>query len=70
MLALLYGCFLQNTAEGCERHGVAQAELMPLSSARMSEEVVSVKLPEPIGSQELPLELRRSILATSLRLGT
>lgn len=43
-----------------------KAELMPLSSARMSEEVVSVKLPEPIGSQELPLELRRSILVTYL----
>ena len=35
-------------------HHLVQAELMPLSAARMSEEVVSVKLPEPIGSQEHP----------------
>eukprot|EP00441_Pelagodinium_beii_P038903 CAMPEP_0197651064 /NCGR_PEP_ID=MMETSP1338-20131121/31328_1 /TAXON_ID=43686 ORGANISM="Pelagodinium beii, Strain RCC1491" /NCGR_SAMPLE_ID=MMETSP1338 /ASSEMBLY_ACC=CAM_ASM_000754 /LENGTH=306 /DNA_ID=CAMNT_0043225615 /DNA_START=68 /DNA_END=988 /DNA_ORIENTATION=- len=43
-----------------------KAELMPLSAARMSEEVVSVKLPDPIGQQDLPLELRRSILVTYL----
>ncbi|CAE8627801.1 unnamed protein product [Polarella glacialis] len=43
-----------------------KAELMPLSASRMSEEVVSVMLPDPIGSQDLPFELRRSILVTYL----
>ncbi|CAE7563595.1 PAP13 [Symbiodinium pilosum] len=43
-----------------------KAELMPLSAARMSEEVVALKLPDPIGNQDLPLELRRSILVTYL----
>lgn len=43
-----------------------KAELMPLSASRMSEEVVSLKLPDPIGNQDLPLELRRSILVTYL----
>merc|ERR1719433_1465232 len=39
---------------------------MPLSGRRMSEEVVTVTLPEPFGKQDLPLELRRSILVTYL----
>ncbi|CAJ1366964.1 unnamed protein product [Effrenium voratum] len=43
-----------------------KAELMPLSSLSMSEEVISVKLPEPIGDQDLPLELRRRLLVTYL----
>eukprot|EP00930_Biecheleria_cincta_P031058 TRINITY_DN21540_c0_g1_i1.p1 TRINITY_DN21540_c0_g1~~TRINITY_DN21540_c0_g1_i1.p1 ORF type:complete len:307 (-),score=76.76 TRINITY_DN21540_c0_g1_i1:70-990(-) len=43
-----------------------KAELMPLSAFRMSEEVISVKLPDPLGNQDLPLELRRSILVTYL----
>lgn len=43
-----------------------KAELMPLSGFRMSEEVISVKLPDPLGNQDLPLELRRSILVTYL----
>jgi len=43
-----------------------KAELMPLSAARMSEEVISFKLPDPIGNQDLPTELRRSILVTYL----
>mmetsp|Transcript_56785 Transcript_56785/g.183933 ORF Transcript_56785/g.183933 Transcript_56785/m.183933 type:complete len:323 (+) Transcript_56785:59-1027(+) len=42
------------------------AELMPLSAQRMSEEVVSVNLPDPLGKQDLPLELRRSIIVTYL----
>lgn len=42
------------------------AELMPLSARRMSEEVMSVELPAPIGTQQPPLELRRSILVTYL----
>lgn len=42
------------------------AELMPLSGRRMSEEVMSVDLPAPIGKQDPPLELRRSILVTYL----
>jgi len=42
------------------------AELMPLSAQRMSEEVVSVDLPDPLGKQDLPLELRRSIIVTYL----
>lgn len=42
------------------------AELMPLSSKRMSEEVVAVNLPAPLGKQELMTELRRSILVTYL----
>eukprot|EP00439_Symbiodinium_sp_Y106_P013399 s1589_g1.t3 len=43
-----------------------KAELMPLSAQRMSEEVIALKLPDPIGDQDLPLELRRSILVTYL----
>jgi hypothetical protein len=42
------------------------AELMPLSSQRMSEEIMSVEFPDPLGKQELPLELRRTILVTYL----
>jgi len=42
------------------------AELMPLSGRRMSEEVMSVDLPDPIGKQQPPVELRRSILVTYL----
>ncbi|CAK0883075.1 unnamed protein product [Prorocentrum cordatum] len=42
------------------------AELMPLSGRRMSEEVMSVDLPAPLGTQEPPMELRRSILITYL----
>jgi len=42
------------------------AELMPLSSRRVSEDVVSVELPGPIGKVDPPLELRRSILVTYL----
>jgi len=42
------------------------AELMPLSARRMSEEVVSLELPSPLGKQDLPFELRRSILITYL----
>lgn len=41
-------------------------ELMPLSGRRMSEEVVSVDLPAPIGRQDAPVELRRTILVTYL----
>lgn len=43
-----------------------KAELMPLSSSRFSEEVVSLQLPDPLGKQNLPLELRRSVLVTYL----
>mmetsp|Transcript_24693 Transcript_24693/g.73448 ORF Transcript_24693/g.73448 Transcript_24693/m.73448 type:complete len:305 (+) Transcript_24693:91-1005(+) len=43
-----------------------QAELMPLSAVRMSEEVISLVLPEPLGKRDVPLELRRSILVTYL----
>lgn len=43
-----------------------KSELMPLSASRMSEEVVSIVLPDPLGKQDLPLELRRSILVTYL----
>lgn len=42
------------------------AELMPLSSRRMSEEIMSLELPAPLGKQDLPLELRRTILITYL----
>lgn len=45
---------------------VYKAELMPLSARRMSEEVISLELPEPIGRQDAPVELRRSILVTYL----
>jgi len=41
------------------------AELMPLSSSRISEEITSVTLPS-LGKQDLPTELRRSILVTFL----
>lgn len=41
-------------------------DLMPLSGRRMSEEVVSVDLPAPIGRQDAPVELRRTILVTYL----
>lgn len=40
------------------------AELLPLSSQRISEEVISVD--GPLGKQDLPVELRRSILVTYL----
>mmetsp|Transcript_109 Transcript_109/g.285 ORF Transcript_109/g.285 Transcript_109/m.285 type:complete len:308 (+) Transcript_109:83-1006(+) len=43
-----------------------QAELMPLSAVRMSEEVITLELPEPLGKRDVPLELRRSILITYL----
>uniref|UniRef100_A0A7S4W511 Plastid lipid-associated protein/fibrillin conserved domain-containing protein n=1 Tax=Alexandrium monilatum TaxID=311494 RepID=A0A7S4W511_9DINO len=42
------------------------AELMPMSSVRMSEEVVSFHLPGPLGKQDAMLELRRSMLVTYL----
>merc|ERR1719352_381545 len=42
------------------------AELLPLSASRMSEEVLSLKMPDPLGQQDLPLELRRTILVTYL----
>lgn len=42
------------------------AELMPLSARRMSEEVLSVELPGPAGKQDLPFELRRTMLITYL----
>mmetsp|Transcript_33254 Transcript_33254/g.95689 ORF Transcript_33254/g.95689 Transcript_33254/m.95689 type:complete len:329 (-) Transcript_33254:97-1083(-) len=42
------------------------AELMPLSGMRMSEEVLNVRLPEPLRDQILPFSLRRSILITYL----
>jgi len=42
------------------------AELMPLSARRMSEEILTVELPGPIGKQDLPFELRRSMLITYL----
>jgi len=43
-----------------------KADLFPLSSVRLSEEVLSVDLPEPLGQQEPPLELRRTVLITYL----
>mmetsp|Transcript_106558 Transcript_106558/g.206387 ORF Transcript_106558/g.206387 Transcript_106558/m.206387 type:complete len:315 (+) Transcript_106558:69-1013(+) len=43
-----------------------KADLFPLSSVRLSEEVLSVDLPEPLGKQEPPLELRRTVLVTFL----
>jgi len=42
------------------------AELLPLSSCRLSEEVVTFDLPEPFGKRDAPFELRRSILITYL----
>mmetsp|Transcript_142907 Transcript_142907/g.398173 ORF Transcript_142907/g.398173 Transcript_142907/m.398173 type:complete len:323 (-) Transcript_142907:182-1150(-) len=42
------------------------AELMPLSASRLSEEVVSFDLPGPLGRQDAPLELRRTMLVTYL----
>jgi len=43
-----------------------KAELLPLSSARMSEEILELQLPEPLGDQPPPLELRRTLLVTYL----
>jgi len=43
-----------------------KADLFPLSSVRLSEEVLSIDLPEPLGKQEPPLELRRTVLVTYL----
>jgi len=42
------------------------AELLPLSGSRMSEEVLSVTLPEPVGTLDLPFQLRRVILVSYL----
>lgn len=42
------------------------AELLPLSGSRMSEEIMTVDLGEPLGKQDAPFELRRSILVTYL----
>merc|ERR1719410_1190068 len=42
------------------------AELFPLSGRRVSEEVLSFDLPPPLGKQDVPFELRRSILITYL----
>eukprot|EP00419_Tripos_fusus_P012759 CAMPEP_0172668068 /NCGR_PEP_ID=MMETSP1074-20121228/8832_1 /TAXON_ID=2916 /ORGANISM="Ceratium fusus, Strain PA161109" /LENGTH=312 /DNA_ID=CAMNT_0013484669 /DNA_START=47 /DNA_END=985 /DNA_ORIENTATION=+ len=42
------------------------AELFPLSARRLSEEVLSFDLPPPLGKQDVPFELRRSILITYL----
>jgi len=42
------------------------AELLPLSGNRMSEEVMSFELAEPVGKQDMPFELRRTILITYL----
>lgn len=52
-------------AAGTKQSLKYSAELMPLSAQRMSEEVISVDLPS-LGKQDLPLELRRSILVTYL----
>lgn len=43
-----------------------KADLMPMSSCRMNEEVVSFDLPGPLGKQEALLELRRTLLVTYL----
>merc|ERR1719215_222977 len=43
-----------------------KAELLPLSSSRLSEEILELQLPEPLGDQPPPLELRRSVLVTYL----
>lgn len=52
-------------AFGIEEVMTYSAELMPLSSSRMSEEITSVKVPS-LGKVDLPTELRRSILVTFL----
>lgn len=43
-----------------------KAELMPLSSNRMSEEILSLDLPSPLGTQEPAVALRRQLLVTYL----
>lgn len=42
------------------------AELLPLSGSRMSEEIMSVDFGEPLGKQDAPFELRRTILVSYL----
>eukprot|EP00401_Gymnodinium_catenatum_P079728 CAMPEP_0117461628 /NCGR_PEP_ID=MMETSP0784-20121206/2626_1 /TAXON_ID=39447 /ORGANISM="" /LENGTH=331 /DNA_ID=CAMNT_0005255347 /DNA_START=1 /DNA_END=996 /DNA_ORIENTATION=- len=43
-----------------------KAELLPMSARRLSEEIMSVELPDPIGKRDPPVELRRNILVTYL----
>jgi len=43
-----------------------KAELLPLSEMRMSEEVLELQLPSPLGDQPPPVELRRGLLVTYL----
>lgn len=43
-----------------------RAELMPLSANRMSEEILSLNLPAPLGSQENPMPWQRQVLVTYL----
>jgi len=43
-----------------------KAEIFPLSSTRISEEIVSAELPVPVGKQDAVVELRRNIFITFL----
>lgn len=43
-----------------------KAELMPLSAHRLNEEIISIELPQPLGWQNVQLEIKRGILVTYL----
>jgi len=58
--------FAEITTFGEKKEVSYRAELMPLSANRMSEEILSLDLPSPIGKQEPPLSLRRQLLVSYL----
>jgi len=54
------------TIAGMDQTYTYTAELLPLSGKRLSEEILELNLPDPLGKQDLPIEMRRSILVTYL----
>lgn len=54
------------SAFGQEQTVSYKGEIMPLSSSRMSEEILSIDLPAPVGKIEPPLAIRRQLVVSYL----